>query len=352
MTYSAKSDKSRWPLRLISILLSVIVSGLSVWLIARDINAEQFAQAARTADLGWITIGAAAIVATLFMRTWRWAALLRPIVVRSSTVMTALLVGQVLNFVLPVRLGDVARSIMLGRGSTAGVERAVGSVAIEKAWDWIALTLLVRIVAITTPLPEWFIDPARAIGLVAAIMLVVLACVAFGPPARSRRLSRLSEWLGGRLPLRWRRPMRERLRRLLDSLTALRRPDALAGAAVWTCLTWGCGVIANYLVMRAFGVDAWPAALLLMAVLMVGVALPPSIAAVGVFEGLTILTLRVVNVPAETALAIGLTLHLVIFVPPLIGAALLSVLTLSAGRTPAVPAECQTSESLSSMKPR
>ena len=67
-------------------------------------------------------------------------------------------------------------------------------------------------------------------------------------------------------------------------------------------------------------------ALLLMAMLMVGTALPPSIAAVGIFEGLTILALGTFDVPHETALAIGLTLHAVAFVPQTLIAAILVVL--------------------------
>ncbi len=58
--------------------------------------------------------------------------------------------------------------------------------------------------------------------------------------------------------------------------------------------------------------------MLLIVVLMIGVALPPSIAAIGLFEGLTILTLSAFNIPIELALAIGIALHVIIFVPPLI----------------------------------
>jgi hypothetical protein len=75
-------------------------------------------------------------------------------------------------------------------------------------------------------------------------------------------------------------------------------------------------------VQRACGVDSWIVAAALLAVLMLGVALPPSIAALGIFEGLSMLTLSVFNVPLETALAVGLLLHLVVSVPLLIGTAL------------------------------
>ncbi|HTP07653.1 MAG TPA: lysylphosphatidylglycerol synthase domain-containing protein, partial [Anaerolineae bacterium] len=105
------------------------------------------------------------------------------------------------------------------------------------------------------------------------------------------------------------------LQRLLDSLTVLRRRDTLIGAAFWTALAWGSSAAINYAVQRAFGIDSWIAAATLLAVLMIGIALPPSIAAVGVFEGLSMLTLSLFSVPLETALAIGLVLHLVVLTP-------------------------------------
>jgi hypothetical protein len=71
-------------------------------------------------------------------------------------------------------------------------------------------------------------------------------------------------------------------------------------------------------VQRAFGFNSWLAATALVIVLILGIALPPSIAAVGVFEGLCMLTLSTFDVPLETALAIGLLLHLVVIVPLII----------------------------------
>ena len=105
---------------------------------------------------------------------------------------------------------------------------------------------------------------------------------------------------------------------------------------VWgaIALIWGLGAAINYAVQRAFGIDSWIAAMTLLAVLMIGIALPPSIAALGVFEGLTMLTLGIFDIPLETALAVGLMLHLVVVVPLSISAAALWLLS---GRKRCVP---------------
>lgn len=304
----------RRSLRVLTIAAGVSVSAVIVWLIVREIDLNRVRAVIGTAHDGWLLIGLAAITATLFTRTQRWAVLLRPIVLRASTLARALLVGQVLNFVLPIRLGDVIRSAWLGRAPHASFERVLGSVAIEKAWDWLTLTLLVIVTAWVTPVPDWLILPLRSVGVVAVAVLI-----GFGVAASLPR-DRWQPWVDR---VAGRTPIAPRLNRLLDSISALRDRSTLSAAAGWSLITWALGVVANYAVLRAYGVELWSAALLLMVVLMIGVTLPPSIAAIGLYEGLTLVTLGVFNVPPATALAIGLTLHLIVFGPPLIGAGVL-----------------------------
>jgi uncharacterized membrane protein YbhN (UPF0104 family) len=186
--------------------------------------------------------------------------------------------------------------------------------------------VMLLIVVLTTPLPNWLIGPVQSAGVIAALILIGFGIIAFAPPRFAARGAQLIERTTRWLPHRWRSVATARLRRLFASLEALRNPATLGQAALWSLIIWSLGVVTNFAVMRAFNIESWPAALLLMAVLMVGTALPPSIAAVGVFEGLTILALGTFNVPYETALATGLTLHVLVFVPQTLIAAILVVL--------------------------
>ena len=98
-----------------------------------------------------------------------------------TAVLRALLTGQLLNLLLPIRVGDVVRSILLGREPSGSFARVFGSVLIEKAWDWLTLCVLVLIVTWAAPLPDWFLAPARSIGLLAALILIGFVAVAIIP---------------------------------------------------------------------------------------------------------------------------------------------------------------------------
>jgi hypothetical protein len=284
-------------------------------LIARAIDPGQLALALRKMNWVWVGVAVVLALATYASRAQRWIILLRPLAFQLAAVLRALLTGQLLNHLLPIRIGDVARSILLGREPSGNFARVFGSVLIEKAWDWLALCGLVLIVAWAAPLPDWFLAPVRSIGLLAALVLLGFVAVAIIPESWiPRGLAKLDRALAG-LPAHWRSFVLRSLQRLLDSLTALRRRETIVGAACWTAITWGLSIAINYAVLRAFDIDSWIAATTLLAVLMLGVALPPSIAALGVFEGLSMLTLSIYHVSLETALAVGLTLHLVVIVP-------------------------------------
>ena len=116
-----------------------------------------------------------------------------------------------------------------------------------------------------------------------------------------------------------------KLHSLGQGLTSIQNPQASARALVWTLAKWGLGALANWAVMLAFGVSSWPAAVLLLAGLMVGGVIVPTPGRLGIFEAICVMCLALFDVPYDTAVAIGLVLHLVVMGPPLIVGALLAL---------------------------
>jgi uncharacterized membrane protein YbhN (UPF0104 family) len=158
----SRPDKLLKPVRFFVLLaLSVIISALGVGLIARTIDPNRFAHSLGTLDWRWVIAAVAGICATYVARAQRWAMLLRPLVFRRAALWRALLTGQLLNLLLPIRIGDVVRSILVSREPTGSLARVFGSVLIEKAWDWLMLCLLIVIITWAAPLPAWFLLPAR-----------------------------------------------------------------------------------------------------------------------------------------------------------------------------------------------
>lgn len=334
----ARTQVLRW-------ILSLGVMVVSVWLLIRELDWAQVRGALQTADYTWVLVGVLAIIGTFFARVWRWQALLWRADLRFWPAMTALLVGQVANMVLPMRGGDLVRAMWLrpernGKQDAvqdaaqdaeqdaeqvvtraAGASEALGSVALEKVWDLLALLLCGLLLLALAPLPEWFSNSTWS----TAGILLVGGLVLWAGLRWQEVLFRWAALILARFPAGWDKALLPRLQRLAQGLNSLQSAQASGRVFLWTAVTWGLGAVSNWAVMRAFGVNSPVAAVFLLAALMVGNAVVATPARLGVYEGLCVVSLGLFDVPYDLALAIGLVLHLVVMGPPLIAAGILAL---------------------------
>lgn len=304
--------------RVARLIIGLGVAALSCWLLGSDLDWQEVWAALAGADYHWVAAGALAIVGTFFTRVRRWQALLWTSRVPFRPAVTALLVGQVANHVLPMRSGDVARALWIGPEGGTGASKALGSVAVEKVWDLLALLACGLILLVWAPLPDWF---ARSIWGTALALLIVCSLLW----ALLRWQEQLFDSAGrllARLPAGWGRAILRRLRWVAEALGILREPRVWLRALVWTTLTWGLGALANLAVLAAFGLASSVVALLLLALLMAGAAVPVP-GQLGIFEGICVVSLALFGIPRDEALAVGLVLHLTVLGPPLIAALVL-----------------------------
>ena len=299
--------------------LGLGVAGLSIWLLARDLDWRVLGSVLGSAEYRWVLVGVLAIIATFFARAWRWQVLLwqSPLPLRPT--MTALLVGQVVNLALPMRSGDVLRAIWISREGRASVAETLGSIVVEKVWDMLALVTCGLALLMRMPLPVWFSDSTWGTALA---LLLALACLWVGLHWQET-LFRWMTRLLARFPAGWDAALLPRLRRLADGLDSLRMPHVSTWALLWTAFTWGLGALANWTVLAAFGISSGAAAFFLLVALMVGGAVPTP-GRLGIFEGICVVSLALFGIPRDQALAAGLVLHLVVMGPALLSAALLA----------------------------
>jgi len=301
--------------RMLRWVVGLGVMSLSVWLLSRELDWAQVRGALQQVEYAWVLLGVAAIVGTFFARSWRWQALLWQGKLALLPTMTALLVGEMVNMALPVmRSGDVARAVWIGPQRGTDASEALGSVALEKVWDLLALLLCGVLLLVLTSPPDWVM---RSTWGAAGMLAVGGAALWVGLRWKSvwfRWAGRILE----RFPAGWDRALLPKLHSLAQGLTSIQNPQASARVLGWTLLKWGLGAVANWAVMVAFGITSFPAAILLLAGLMVGGAIVPTPGRLGVFEAICVMCLALFDVPYDTALAVGLVLHLVVMGPPLV----------------------------------
>ena len=295
------------------VLVGLVVSAVFGYLAVRGVRWGDTWSALRTTRYGWFVPALALLALAFVIRVIRWQSLFataqRP---AFGHVARALFAGYLANNLLPVRAGEAVRVVALNRFAPIPVATATMTALIERAYDVLSLIALLFVVAPWLPHLSWL----HTAGLLAIGLLVVLAALGLVlGRSRGRILKRAV------VPLRKLRFLpRDSLDRapedVFDGLAGLLRPRMALVAFGWTTLSWLVLGLAYWFVMLAFDLQLRPLPGLLV-VIAIGLAmiLPSSPAALGVFEGATVIVLGLYGVDDSRALAYALVLHALSFLP-------------------------------------
>jgi uncharacterized membrane protein YbhN (UPF0104 family) len=292
------------------LVVGAVLGGAALWLAFRDVEAEAVWAALGQVNYGWVALAQLSVLVTLALQTVRWRLLFYPDHARRGwlALAGAVVVGQMVNILLPARLGEVARVYLAGTSERVAKTRVATTLVVEKVSDLAVFGLAGVLLLVTMSLPDWL----RGSSDTLVVTGVAAVAATFGLTAWGRPLLRWLEARAPRLPA----PLGERVWRLghlaLDGLSALRRPEAnlaLWGLAVLVLLS---STLTNYLLFRAFGLRlSFGAALFVLVVLQVGIAPPSLPGKLGVFHYLAVLALSFFAVERGVALGYAFALYAV-----------------------------------------
>jgi len=297
-------------------------TGLSLaflWLAFRDVHISRMVAILSQADRRFVALALTLVLASPLVRAARWKLLYYPHQDGLSHFKLAevLLIGQMVNIVVPARLGELARVYFMGK--TQSRARTLGTIAVEKWLDIMMLLLLLLLVPVFVSLPPWFRDSRGSLAAFAFAFLGAALILSYGKD----RLLTLVESLSRLLPANWRARVQRAVGLALGSLDVLRSPWVGLKLQGWSLLIWSLSILVNYIVLLALGLPLpFAAALFLLAVLQVGVAVPSAPGKLGVFHYLCTLALAPFGVEKSAALSYAVLLYFVVFSPPLLLGAL------------------------------
>jgi glycosyltransferase 2 family protein len=315
MTHNARRN------RFLRLLPGIVLSAIAIIALIWQVNWRQTLQAWAEAQLWVIAPATVLIVGAMLARAMAWRSLMRNAVAPRKA-FWILNISYMLNSFLPFRLGDVARPYLVSRrdiadksitnGAGAGTEHppidigtAFSAVALERVFDLIlsALCILLVFPVLSGKVGnDWILISSFGLAAVGFIALLLLG-------AWSARIMQAAEWVAEKI--HFLRPTLKPLENFLDGLHLIRDlryslPGfLLIGAAM---LLWAADY---WVVLRGFVPSAgvsW--ALLALVGGLIGVALPSSPAALGIFEVSLTLVLTAGGMDRNIAVAYALSLHM------------------------------------------
>ncbi|MFW6069196.1 MAG: lysylphosphatidylglycerol synthase transmembrane domain-containing protein [Chloroflexota bacterium] len=271
------------------------------------VDPRQILEAIQSAHVGYAALSAAGIVAFLALRAIRWRFMLLN-QVSYRQVFHIQNIGYLLTHILPFRLGDLGRAVLIGNVPPVTLAQGVSTMVVERVFDLLFMVLLLPLAlasvqAVASPIR----DAARVLTLLALIAIIALVLAA---NYRDSAL-RLFRWVVNRLPFldgeRWARHF-DQLLVGLDSLTRLRDGLILAFLSV---VVWAPIVLAYQSGMRAVGLEpTLMMSALVVCVAAISITAPSSPGQVGVFHaGVTFGLVQILRQPEAASASFAFLYH-------------------------------------------
>lgn len=297
-----------------------------LWWFGRHLNWAEVREAVGRANPVLLALAVLVVLAAYLLRAVRWRALLAPICdagLRNLFIATTVGFAAVL---LLGRTGEVVRPVVLPmRDHRIRPSASFVTIMVERIYDLLAVIILFAGNLL------WFRPPAtsvvdfdrlRWVGamLLGAVLLGVLALIVF-----RRNSHRVISFVGGLferrsfIPARLTKAVVSILDQLSRALRVLVNARELAVTVGWTVLVWFSIALANWLVLRAFGLPFGVSeTIFVLGWSMVGSLVPTPGGAAGAFHAATAGAIVFLGVAKETAAAVSIVMHLIDFGPALI----------------------------------
>lgn len=311
--------------------IGLAITAVSIVAVARTVDPNQVAAAMAGMEYGWLIPALVVVIASVWAKAIRWKLLFLPQATpRTNRLFGALMIGYLINTVLPARLGDPARALLVGDSEGVGKAHALSTVVIERLLDVLTLLVLFLLFLPLVTLPDWVYQSAAIVGCGAVLGFGVLL---FFSRSRERLLTPLERLLA-RVPRISAAAVTRQLGLLLSGFDAFSARRNSIEISVWSLIIWIVSAVQIFVVMLAFHLPVPPsAAVMVMVVNAFSMLVPSSPGYIGVFHYVTVVTLAIFGVDANSALSFAIVLHLVSFLPPVaLGVAYLWRESLSLGR--------------------
>ncbi len=172
----------------VTILVSVLVAGVFLWLALKGLDFEKISNSLKKANYLWVAAAAVFGVSAYIFRAVRWNLLLEPMgyQVSNANSLWSISFGYLMNLTIP-RSGEVARSTALYGVEKVPVDKSFGTIILERVIDlvcmlvFLVLTLIFKFDAIYSFYERSGVsfNPVFIIGIIAGGVLALVTFFRF-----------------------------------------------------------------------------------------------------------------------------------------------------------------------------
>ena len=253
----------------------------------------------------------------VLVRSHRWSKMVEPVGrLRLFDSYSLQMVGYLANAILPLRMGEVIRGILLGRRIGVSKSSALATVVLERVIDVLSLLAVTATVGFIYPFPSVIKKGVFVLGLGSVVVMFAIVYLAFAKDP-------LDGFIGRVLNL-FPRKAAERLRGIAEKFIVgfgLLKAGRHYGVVIIESLgLWLLYALQVYFILLAFdfprsyeliAVSPFLACFVILVLSAIGLSLPSAPGGVGTFHLANIFSLSLFGVPQSPAAGFALVIHAV-----------------------------------------
>jgi uncharacterized protein (TIRG00374 family) len=328
----------------VSLILMVVLLAVFLW----NVDFAEVGKSIASADPIFFAVACLVALLSYWLRALRWQFILLPVKrVRHSSVVLTTAVGYAALSLLPARMGDLIRPLLLARRETFPASASLASILTERVFDLWSVVFFFLVFIVWPPAMPNLGQEARQnlhvlslSGYVAGAGLLIGTLVLLGLfRYQDRFIDVLTRPVRAIRPS-WRQPVANFLEHFLDGLRVLQRPRDLLITTVASLVMWYVIFWQVQLTLLAFDVHVpLRASFLIVTLTVIGLAVPTPGGVGGFHKASQIGLTMFFGIELNRATAIAIAYHAVCFVPitiigllclPLLGVKPRDVRTMSA----------------------
>jgi uncharacterized protein (TIRG00374 family) len=296
--------------RTVRVALSFVISAVFLALAVRNVDWGEALAALQGANYLYIPPLMAVGVATLYVRAQRWRLFLKPLGAPPvSRLFSATCIGFMANMLLPLRIGEVVRPVIVNRRDGLPLGGVLASVVLERIFDMFTVLLLFGVSILLVPVSERAMGWGYMLTGLAAAIGVFVGLLRWQETLALRMLRWLCDFLPGRLG----EATYGFFVGFVQALEILGSPSDFLRALAWSLYLWFVIGLVNVLGLFAFHLPI-ESVLTLTAIVAIAVSVPSAPGYIGSFQLGCVVALQMYSVPESEAMAFSLVHHVAQFV--------------------------------------
>jgi len=294
--------------------LGILISALFLYYALRGQKLPEVWGTLRHANYWWLVPGVAIYFLAVWVRTWRWHYMLRPIkAISLGRLFPVVTIGYMGNNIYPVRAGEVLRAYVLRQQEGVSISASLATIVVERIFDGVTILFFVFITLPFAGLGRAYEGPVVLFSLLFFGALLGFFTLAVSPQRAQRVYTYFVDRL---LPVRFRSLAHRTLDKFMTGLASLRSGRDAFMIFVTSMVIWLLETGKYWFVMHAFPFHVNFYVLMLMtAIVNLATTIPSAPGYVGTFDAPGIQVLKSFGVAGDVATGYTLVLHAALWLP-------------------------------------